>query len=209
MILPKFGFAGVDLRGLRDLGVRPIIGPLYAKDLPAYLASPPLRNRDQERVRFGLQSRLFVLVPGLLQISAVLALVTALLWLLMLPWGQTAPMPVDIVAVGAALAVIYPLLYPWLPGRRFAVKGIVLGSMLSGALIAAYATGWLSGSVATAAAAVLLTLGSGILMGLEFTGNSAVSNYSRVKQEMGRFLPATVLLYVAALVTFVAIGVPS
>ena len=36
LVLPKLSLAGVDLRALRKVRVRPLIGPVYAKDLPAY-----------------------------------------------------------------------------------------------------------------------------------------------------------------------------
>ncbi len=68
LILPKLGFAGVNLGGLRKAGVRPIIGPIYAKDLPAYLSQPPYKDCDEDRVLFNLQSRLFTWLPGLVQV---------------------------------------------------------------------------------------------------------------------------------------------
>ena len=67
LILPKLSLAGVDLPALRESGCDAIIGPVYGKDLPAYLSKHPLKDRDADRVLFGLQSRLFTTPPGMLQ----------------------------------------------------------------------------------------------------------------------------------------------
>jgi acetyl-CoA decarbonylase/synthase complex subunit gamma len=169
LILPKFGMSGVDLRALRQQGLRPIVGPLYAKDLPAYLASPPLKNR---------------------QLTALSALLAAAVSLLALPLG--APVQLGMIGVIAALATAYPLLFPLIPGRRFAVKGLLLGLLASAVLLA---VSWIRDeSLLSVLFVVPFTLAAGILIGLEFTGNSAVSNYSRVKREIVVFLPIGALL---------------
>ena len=54
---------------------------------------------------------------------------------------------------------------------------------------------------------VPFTVATGILTGLEFTGNSAVSNYSRVKREVVCFLPISALLLVISGSAFFAVEV--
>jgi len=203
LILPKFGMSGVQLRTLRKQGLRPIVGPLYAKDLPAYLASPPLRNRAADRVDFRFGSRVFVWLPGLLQTTALAALLTSAIWLSGRPWGE--PPQLGIVAIVAALTTAYAWLFPLIPGTRFASKGLLLGILFSGALLAVL---WASdASLRAMAFAAPFTLAAGMLIGLEFTGNSAVSNYSRVKREVATFLPISALLLVVSAGAFIVLGV--
>ncbi len=203
LILPKFGMSGVDLQALRDEGIKPVVGPLYASDLPAYLEARPYRNRAKDRVRFDLQSRAYVCLPGLLQVAALSAMMAVAVWVLFLPWAT--PLQVGIVAISVVVAAAYALLFPIIPGRRFAVKGLVLGALFSGVLLASALTGRMS--MTSLWFAVPFTVAAGILIGLEFTGNSAVSNYSKVKREMVAFLPVSLVLFVVSAAAFVAVGV--
>jgi acetyl-CoA decarbonylase/synthase complex subunit gamma len=199
LILPKLGFAGVKLGGLRKAGVRPIIGPIYAKDLPAYLSQPPYKDRDEDRVLFDLQSRLFTWLPGLVQVFTYSFAVVLVFWGLAQIWGF--PVPIGILVLTGVLATAYPILFPWLPGERFAVKGLWLAGIISRVICALSATGALS--LANLPMTLLFTFGTAIFFGLSYSGNSAVSNYSRVRKEIARFLPLYGFLYAASLTAFV------
>jgi hypothetical protein len=200
LILPKFGFSGVDLRRLRDERIRPIVGPLYAKHLDSYLANPPYRDRDADRVVFGLQMRLFSWLPGWFQF-VFYGLAIAGLWIAVeRPVDPTGPAAV--VGLSAFLGTAYPVLFPWLPGTRFGVKGLWLGAFTSlglGALTAAQLMG--HGQLI---AASLYALAMALFVGLSYTGNSAVSNYTLVRQEIARFLPLNLVLFLAALAALIA-----
>jgi len=203
LILPKFSLSGVELRALRRAKIRPLIGPLHAKDLPAYLANPPLQDRDEDRVRFGLQARIFTWLPGLVQFLGYGLVAVIVLLGVELAFG--IPAPLGLLGIAALLATAYPILFPWLPGVRFAVKGIWLATFTSLGLSALNVGGILPPS--DLIMAVLFTFASAIFFALAYTGNSAVSNYSRVRQEIARFLPLDVLLYLGSLAAFVLKGV--
>lgn len=192
LVLPKFGLSGVNLAELRRVGIRPIIGPLYAEDVPAYLDAPPYRDRDQDRVHYNLKSRAFTWLPGMLQWLGYTVLIAFGLSLMhhgRIPW----PM----FAVITLIATAYPLLFPYLPGRRFAVKGISLAVLISVGLLAWTHLG--GPAPILLLPSVLLVFAAAIFFGLSYTGNSAVSNYSRVRLEIARFLPVTAVLLVAGL----------
>ncbi len=199
MILPKLSLAGLELRGLHQAKIHPVIGPIYAKDLPAYLSSPPLKDRDHDQVVFGLQMRLFSWLPGLVQyVGYSIAALLVLLGLELL-WGIEAPLA--LVPLAAGLGTAYPILFPWIPGKRFAVKGLWLAALVSLGLGVHTAAGGMS--PAGLAVAVLFTFATALFVGLSYTGNSAVSNYTAVRREIAQFLPLTVLLYAASLAAFV------
>ncbi len=204
LILPKFSLSGVDLMMLRQAYVRPVIGPLYAKDLPEYLANPPYRDNN-DIVHFGFQSRLFTWLPGLGQfLGYCLALFLVLLGLQIF-FGFAVPW--NILAITTLVATMYPLLFPYIPGDRFAAKGLWLGVFISLLLVPGVfvnAVQW-----ADIPMTVLFIFATGLFSGLAYTGNSAVSNYSAVRKEIARFLPANVLLYVAALIAFIVTAVYS
>jgi acetyl-CoA decarbonylase/synthase complex subunit gamma len=199
LVLPKFGLSGVDLRSLREERIRPIIGPLYAKDLPAYLAERPLRDRDEDTVAFGLSMRTFSWLPGLKQmVGYSLLLVLSFIvanWI----WGSSVPL--GLLAIAVFVATAYPLLFPWIPGERFAVKGLWLGAITAAGLGLGAAAGSLA--IADLVVSIPFTLATGLFFGLAYTGNSAVSNYTRVRKETAQFLVPDVALFAASLLVFV------
>lgn len=203
LILPKFGLSGIDIQKLREYAIRPVIGPLYARQIPEYLANPPYKDQDNAKANFDVQMRTFAWLPGLVQtLTTSLTIVFALL-ILELIWGFKVPL--GIVLLTAAIATAYPLLFPYIPGTRFSVKGIWLAVVLAVVLTALYFAGILA--VHQAILGVLYGFATSIFFALSFTGNSAVSNYTRVRKEIARFLPVSVVFYVASLAVFVVLEV--
>ena len=203
LILPKVGLSGVSLKALREARIRPIIGPLYAKDLAEYLSRPPLKDRDEDQILFGLRSRVFSWLPGFVQVLGYS--VTLFVALLVVEQIWDLPAPIGVVGITAFLATAYPVFFPWIPGARFAVKAIWLAAFVSLGLYALTFVNVIDS--ANLIVAVLFTFGTSIFIGLSFTGNSAVSNYSRVRQETARFLPLNVLFYIGSLAAYVVRGV--
>lgn len=200
LILPKLSLAGVDLPALREAGYDAIIGPVYGKDLPTYLSNEPYKDRDTDRVLFGLQSRLFTAPPGLLQTLKYGVTLLLALWLVQQKWQFALPVA-GVLGLTAVLTIAYPVCFPYLPGKWFAVKGLSLAIVVSAALCALAAGGLVSqGNLITA---ILFTLASGMYFGQSYSGNSAVSNGTSVRKETARLLPVYVLLYMATLAAFI------
>ena len=200
LILPKLCLAGVDLPALREAGCDATIGPIYGKDLPAYLSKQPLKDRDADRVLFGLQSRLFTMPPGLLQTLKYGVTLLLALWLVQQIWPFALPVA-GVLGLTVVLVIAYPVCFPYLPGKWFAVKGLSLAIVVSAALCALAAGGlvW-RGNLITA---VLFTLASGMYFGQSYSGNSAVSNATSLRKETAKLLPVYVLLYLASLAAFI------
>ncbi len=120
LVLPKLSLAGVDLKSLRNNGIRPIIGPVHAKDLPGFLAQMPLKDQTNDWEQFGLRARLFGWLPSLLQcLGSILSVFAALLLVEQL---LGIPAPLEIIGLTALLATLYPILFPWIPGQRSAIE---------------------------------------------------------------------------------------
>jgi hypothetical protein len=148
---------------------------------------------------FGLQSRLFTWLPGLVQYLSYSFAAVIVLWGMEQIWNL--PLPTGLILVTALLATAYPILFPWIPGVRFAVKGLWLAAFASIGLSALTVFGVIP--LADLIMAILFIFATAVFVGLSYTGNSAVSNYSRVRKETARFLPLNVLLYIGSLAAFI------
>ncbi|MBA4368814.1 MAG: hypothetical protein C0403_14400 [Desulfobacterium sp.] len=198
LVLPKLALSGVDLHGLRQEGIRPVIGPIKTKTLPAFLSQTKLEDQTQDVFLFDFKSRLFTWLPGLVQYMLYgLILVMGLLGIEAF-WGLRAPM--GIIPLIALLTTVYPLLFPWLPGRGFAVKGL----WLAGSVGVAMAGSVIFNLMTTheALSAIVFVFAVSIFFGLSYTGNSPVSNYTRVRRETARFLPINVILFLTSFVLY-------
>ena len=106
-------------------------------------------------------------------------------------------------------AVFAPVLLPWLPGRAFSVKGLVVG--LCGAFIWA-ALRWqtsVTWSGTTEIVAWLLIIPSvSAFLAMNFTGASTYTSLSGVEKEMRVALPLQIGACAAGLILwFVALGI--
>jgi acetyl-CoA decarbonylase/synthase complex subunit gamma len=97
-----------------------------------------------------------------------------------------------------------PALLPWLPGRAFAAKGLILGVVLATiALIArAHNLVGLSGNFELLTWLALVPAVSSFLL-MNFTGSSTYTSLSGVKVEMRRYVPLQIGLAALGLVLFI------
>lgn len=207
LILPKLSLSGVRLAALKEHSIKPIIGPVYASEIPAFLDSKPFRDRAADTYLFSLKDRLFTLPPSLLQFMKYYLIISALffLWDIFFSTGihwQAA-------AIGFISGVLYILLFPLLPSKRFAIKGLILAAVM----LASF-TGWFfSQGVPLDAASLVFytsfTIATSLFFALYYTGNSGVSNYSLVKREIILFLPPTFFLFLISFAAIIVKGVLS
>jgi hypothetical protein len=201
LIVPQLGAPGVAAHEVKTLcGFRVTYGPIRAQDVPAFndqgfKASPEMRLKT-----FPLRERI-VLIP--IELVATVKFLLILVPVLFLLggfagtggyWANAMDHGLFAVAalVGAVLAgaVLTPILLPWLPGRAFALKGLVVGivtAILSALLWGSDPTGrlarmdflaWMFAGPAVAA-----------YLAMNFTGASTYTSLSGVRKEMRWAVP--------------------
>lgn len=193
LIVPQLGAPGVAAHEVsRRTGFKVIYGPVYARDLPAFLRDGMKATPELRRVGFTLRERLAVtpieLVHRFVPMLIVLALFIASSGLgrhgYRLEAGLCAWIALAGVSNYLAGIVLTPALLPWLPGRSFAVKGAMTGAALGVALAWLWPVGWLAG-----VSVGLLSVSAFSFLGLMFTGCTPYTSASGVRSEMSWALP--------------------
>jgi hypothetical protein len=205
LILPQLSGPGIAAHQVKKRsGFKVMYGPIESKDLPLFLDAGCKATPHMRKKAFTLKERT-VLVP--------VELVGTLKWsLLILPslfligglGGESGfwdgAMRYGLFAVAAFLcavasgAVLTPILLPWLPGRAFSFKGLVMG-IITTILVATFWPGdfnqW-AGRAEIFAWFFLIPAISAFL-GMNFTGASTYTSLSGVRKEMEMAVPLEVV----------------
>ncbi len=185
-VLPQLAAPGVAAYKLRDeFGFAAAYGPVYARDIPAYVAGQYRKTPAMRRVDWGLAKRLEVTWFFALMNAALVALPLAVFHKLYSPLA---------VAAVAAISLVVGALFPRLPTRLYSIKGLAAAALTAVPLLTYK---WLAGAgVSSLGKWGIFLAFAGVLLGLEFSGNTSVSSPSQVRQE---FKPGLVALAALAL----------
>jgi acetyl-CoA decarbonylase/synthase complex subunit gamma len=208
LIVPQLGAPGIAAHEVsRRTGFRVAYGPVYVRDLPAYLRAGLRATPEMRRVGFTLRERLAV-TPIELVHRFIPALTLLSLFVASSGLGRRGyRLDADLCAwIALAVAsnylagiVLTPALLPWLPGRAFAVKGAATGAALGCTFACLWPFGWLAG-----VSVWLLSVSACSFLGLMFTGSTPYTSASGVRSEMSWALPAQGMLAVVGLAGWLA-----
>ncbi len=214
VVLPQLGAPGIAAyKVYRESGFKPVFGPVLAEDLPEFLDSG-MKATPEMRIRtFPLRERL-TLIP----IELVAAVKTGLLPILVLvligSLGGKDPYSVNVLQHGLFAAVsalsamftgsvLIPILLPWIPGRAFSTKGLILGLVNALAILALSGRGWETWANRFEAFAILLLVPTIVCyLSMNFTGASTFTSLSGVKKEMRWSMPLQIVLTGAGLASW-------
>ena len=193
LIVPQLGAPGVAAHEVsRRTGFKVVYGPVYARDIPAFLRAGLRATPEMRRAGFTLRERLartpIELVHRFIPALILLALFVASSGLgrhgYRLEAGVCVWIALAVVSNYLAGIVLTPALLPYLPGRSFAFKGAVTGALLGASLAWLWPYGWLAG-LSTG----LLSVSACSFLGLMFTGCTPYTSASGVRSEMSWALP--------------------
>ena len=202
LLLPIMGAAGVkgvEVKARTGFTCR--FATLRIDDLPEYLDAGKQATDRMRQLTFSIKERLVLipieiissLKPGfyLLPVIFICAVTAG-------GFNLSNGLKALLVCLTAIMsgAFFSPLLLPWLPTRSFAVKGAVVGLLVSISLIAIMR---LTGVAPVIATLCSITAVSSFVM-LNFTGSTPFTSRSGVKYEMRRALPLQGLTLLVALV---------
>jgi len=208
VVLPQLGAPGIAAHEVtRQTGFKVVYGPVYARDLPAFLNAGMKATPQMRRIRFSLGERLAVAPVELVQrlIPALCVLALFLLLSGVTPAGyhvniEQWPWFSGVVASHYLMGNLFiPLLLPWLPGCSFALKGATAGFLLGCGLCRILPFGWLE-----CLALGILGVAACSYMGLMFTGCTPYTSPSGVRKELKWTVPLQILLAVIGVMGWLA-----
>jgi acetyl-CoA decarbonylase/synthase complex subunit gamma len=192
LVLPVLGAAGVAAHKVKkETGFNIRYAAIRAKDIPQYLDSGMRTAPAMREITFTTWERVVLIPMEFVEALKPTAIAAALLFFItaMLQDRNAGFLAVcGYVGAVAAGAAGTPLLLPWLPGRSFAFKGVLTGSIWSIIFyMLAGGSGW---SRFMALAAFMILPAVSAFYALNFTGCTPFTSRSGVKKEMKVALPA-------------------
>jgi len=205
LILPQLGATGVAAPVVKAFcGFTVVWGPVLASDIPAFLSAGQSKTVPMRTIRFDWHDRLVLTPMELVQAAKWVPLGLALVAGMAAPFDAAWPCRASafaLVLIGAwpVGGLAFPMLLPWLPGRAFGLKGLVLGlawvvgaslgsaALLAGSAAAGAALGlsMIGGLVASS----LISLPVIVFLAMNFTGSSTFTNQTGATTEVKRGIP--------------------
>ncbi len=200
IIVPQLGAVGVCAAEVRKkTGFRVSFGPVQARDLPAYVRAGYKKTKEMRTIEFSMLDRL-VLTP--MEINPAMKkfpwFAGGILLLFGLEpqgvlfqsaWSGGLPLLVQLLLAVVSGAFLTPILLPYVPFRSFAIKGWIMGLLVTA--LAAQGFGLGSGHDRLLQAATYLFFPAlSSYIALQFTGSTTFTGMSGVNKELKIGLPA-------------------
>lgn len=199
IIVPQLGAVGVNADAVfKQTGFKVYFGPVYAKNIKAYLKAGKRKTSKMRKVEFSAIDR-FVLTPMEI-IPAIKKFfifgIIVLLFFGFQPLGilfknaELSGMPFLLLGLASIIdgAFITPILLPFIPFRSFAVKGWIIG-ILSVIPILFFLNLPEQKNILIFTVEILFFPMASSYLALQFTGSTTFTNMSGVKKELRIALP--------------------
>jgi hypothetical protein len=211
LILPQLGATGIAAHKVKEeTGFNVHYGPVRAEDLKNFISDGYRATKEMRKVTFKFADRI-KLIPndfmyGKLYIIGAFALIFIISYFGSRGKNVLNPIKSGFLAIMniflgyCAGIIITPMLLPWLPGRRFSVKGLFTGVLT--ALILFFLDN-LGNNVCEIIAWFMMISSLSSFMAMNFTGSSTYTSLSGVKKEMKTALPAQIIIAATGLILLI------
>ena len=212
LILPQLGAPGVSSQAVKKgCGFKVIWGPIRAKDLKTFLTNGRKAEAMMRQLTFALGERT-VLIP--VELSLIVKPSLAILLIIFMlsgigpdmfsfsaAWFRGLNGTVAYLFGVLAGAVVVPILLPWLPMRRFYLKGILAG-LVAGIFVVLFLGGKMSRLESLTL--LLITTAVSSYAAMNFTGATPYTSPSGVEKEMRQGIPIQIIAVATAVISWVA-----
>jgi len=204
LILPQLGAPGVSgYEVTKKTGLSIHYGPVYAKDIPAYINRSMVKTDEEKIIHFTTIDRL-VLTPIEIKSALVSSIIAGIIFFIahsIASQSFTLKFLNDYFSFLGAIITggfIFPLILPILPFRSFALKGALLGLFYS--VILAFFNKSSLGNILFGFCIYIPVIS---FMALNFTGATTFTSISGVKKEIKIATP----LYLLSVITGIIIKI--
>lgn len=212
LILPQLSASGVNIMVIkRETSFKAVFGPVYARDLKEFIEGGMKKNRKMKKVTFTLKERAVLIPVELVHAWKIIALFIPVSFMTALPFDgvflhRFIPMLIFLEISVINGAVLTPLLLPYIPGRFFAVKGLLV-NLLWAVLFYLANISVVQNAVLSCISLVLLGTAAASYTAMNFTGCSTFTNQKGTELEVKRSFPLQITSAAAGLLTAVIHGI--
>ena len=200
LILPQLGATGVAAHTVKEeTGFNVHYGPVRASDIKKFIMDGYRADKAMRRVTFGFKDRLKLIPNDFMYGKYYLLGAMALLYLISgmgnkgISYidfsGEGGPAILKVFLAYVAGIVITPMFLPYIPGRRFSLKGFYTGLFVFLIFLLLKSTG--NNLIETLSWFFVITTISSFLA-MNFTGSSTYTSLSGVKKEMKTSVPVQI-----------------
>ena len=200
IIAPQLGAVGIAAHEVKNsTGFRVIYGPVLARDIKPFIESGYKATPEMRKVKFPLIERI-KLIPVELSYGKYYLLLIPLIFLALsglngngysfdAVWKSGVFAIVNLAAAYTAGCVLNPIFLPWIPLRRFSLKGLALGWIMALLLLNFH---FLGDNLIEVISWFLIMGGISSFLALNFTGATTFTSLSGVQKEMKLALPVQI-----------------
>jgi hypothetical protein len=211
LILPQLGATGVSAHKVKEeTGFNVHYGPVRAEDIKEFVEAGYKATKEMRKVTFNFVDRIKLIPNDFIYGKFYLLGAFALIFFLsFLRSGEFSLINsaekgirgiLNIFLAYFSGVVVTPALLPYIPFRRFAMKGLLTGMILSAILYFIRLTG--TNYIENIAWVLILTAISSF-MAMNFTGSSTYTSLSGVKKEMKTAVPMQITMAATGIILFV------
>ena len=197
LILPQLGATGVAAYKVKEeTGFNVHFGPVRASDIKRFISEGYRADKEMRRVTFGFKDRIKLIPNDFMYGKFYLLGAIALLFLISglsnkgISYrdfaGEGGPSILSVLLAYIAGIVITPMFLPYIPGRRFSLKGFYSGALVFIILFLLKLTG---SNIFEALSWFLIITAISSFLAMNFTGSSTYTSLSGVKKEMKFSVP--------------------
>jgi len=197
LILPQLGATGVAAYKVKEeTGFNVHYGPVRAADIKKFISEGYRADKIMRRVSFGFIDRIKLIPNDFMYGKFYLMGAIALLFLISglskkgISYkdfaGEVGPSVLSVLLAYIAGIVITPMFLPYIPGRRFSLKGFYSGALVFIILFLLKLTG---SNIFEKLSWFLIITAISSFLAMNFTGSSTYTSLSGVKKEMKFSVP--------------------
>ena len=212
LILPQLGAPGISSHKIKEgCGFKVIWGPIKARDLKTFINNGHKADTHMRQLTFSIGERIvlipvelyLIVKPSLAILLAVFVLsgISPEIFSFSAAWFRGLNGTAAYLLGVLAGAVVVPIFLPWLPTKRFYIKGILTG--LTGGVFAVLLLGAHLTRLESLTMLLLATAVSSYAA-MNFTGATPFTSPSGVEKEMRQGIPIQMAAVVIAVIAWVA-----